>query len=68
MLDAFSFYFGEYHFRGVARNFATEWLELPTGGFKMTEQLFFVRYFAKFHPMRSQISSDGGLDASDGGL
>ena len=33
----------------------------------MTENCVFVRYFAKFPPTRTKISSDGGLDASDGG-
>ena len=34
----------------------------------MTENGVFVRYFAKFPPTRAKICSDGGLDASNGGL
>ena len=72
MLDVFSFCIGEYHFRGGARNFATEGPELPTGGgAKMTGKweivvsCFILPNFLRREP---DIFSDGGLDASDGGL
>ena len=53
-------------FRGGARNLPTEGLELRTGG--GAKNAVFLPYFAKFPPTRTKISSDGGLDASNGGL
>ena len=53
--------------RGGARNFATEGLELPTEGLKKLKNGVSMRYFAKVPATRTKISSDGGLDASDGG-
>ena len=55
--------------RDGARNFPTEGLELPTGGgLKWLKNGVVVRYFAKFLRREPKISSDGGLDSSDGGL
>ena len=53
--------------RGGARNFPIEEVELPTGRLKRLKNGFSLRYFAKVPPTRTKISSDGGLDASDGG-
>ena len=53
-----------YQFRGGARNFPTEGLELPTGGLKRRKNGVSVSYFTKFVPTRTKTSPDGGLDAS----
>ena len=53
--------------KGGTRNFPTEGVELPTGCQKGLKIGVVLRHFAKFLLKRTQISSDWGLDASDGG-
>ena len=54
-------------FRGGSRNFPTEGLELPTGGLKWLKMVFPCAILPNFFRREPKISSDGGLDASDGG-